>query len=271
MSGAPGRRLAIVGGGFMGGAIAEGLVESGWARESLVVADLREARRHFLTHVLRIPALPDARAAVAEAPTVLFAVKPQNLREVLAQVAPAFTRDKLAISIVAGVPIATFHELLGEVPVVRTMPNTPAAIRHGMTALARGRFAGEAHLAAALEILGTVGRTLVVDESQLDAVTAVSGTGPAYVFLLAEALIEAAVQQGLSREQARTLACQTFVGAAKLLVHDPAEPAELRARVTSPNGTTHAAVTHLLGQRWPETFIEAVHHAHRRAVELGRG
>ena len=264
------KQLAIVGGGFMGGALAEGLVDSGWKRDSIVVAEVREQRRHFLTEVLRVPATADAAEAVRDAETVLFAVKPQNVREVLTRVAPAFTPQKLAISIAAGVPIATFQELLGDVPVIRTMPNTPAAIGHGMTALSRGRFATDAHLATALNILSTVGKTIVVDESHMDSVTAVSGSGPAYVFLLAEALITAAMEQGLSREQAHMLTYQTFIGAANLLMHDPAEPAELRARVTSPNGTTHAAVTHLLENHWPDVFVEAVHRAHRRAAELGR-
>jgi pyrroline-5-carboxylate reductase len=263
-------RLAIIGGGFMGGALAEGLIDSGWRREDLVVAKVRQARRHFLVEELRVPTMEDAAAAVALAPTVLFAVKPQEMGRVLEQVAPAFTADKLAISIAAGVRIATLESALGEVPVIRTIPNTPAAVGLGASALARGRFATDAHLATAIDILGAVGKTVIVEEGQLNAVTAVSGSGPAYVFYLAEGLIAAAIAEGLSREQAYTLTCQTFVGAAHLLSHDPAGPAELRARVTSPHGTTHAAITFLEERGWLATFQQAVARARQRSEELGR-
>jgi len=264
------KRLAIVGGGFMGGALAEGLIDSGWRRDDLVVAEVSQTRRHFLIEELRVPATEDAAAAVALAPTVLFAVKPQDMGRVLEQVAPAFSAEKLAISIAAGVRIATLESALGDVPVIRTMPNTPAAVGLGATALARGRFATDAHLATAINILGTLGKTVIVDEPQLDAVTAVSGAGPAYVFYLAEGLIAAAMAEGLSREQAYALTYQTFVGAAHLLSHDPAGPAELRARVTSPNGVTLAAIAYLEERGWLETFQQAVARARQRSEELGR-
>jgi pyrroline-5-carboxylate reductase len=169
------------------------------------------------------------------------------------------------------VTIETYERELGPVPVIRTMPNTPAAIGMGVTAIARGTHASDQHLAEALNILSTVGKVVVVNESQMDAVTAVSGTGPAYVFYLAQGLIEAAVELGMTKEQAFTLTYQTFRGAATLLGHDPAGPEELRARVTSPGGTTHAAITHLEETKWKEVFKEAVTAARDRAVELGRG
>ena len=218
---------------------------------------------------LKLPCVRNAREAVAEAPTVLFAVKPQDFAAALANVAPAFSRDKLAISIAAGVKIAVMEAALN-CPVIRCMPNTPAAIGAGVTALARGQHATDTHLMTAFNILSAVGKAIIVQESQMDAVTAVSGTGPAYVFYLAEALIEAAMKEGLTREQAYALTYQTFVGASQLLQHDHAGPAELRMRVTSPNGTTHAAITHLQSKGWAETFIEAVHKARTRSEELGR-
>ena len=263
------RRLAIVGGGFMGSALAEGLIDSGWSRESLIVAEIRKARREFLTDRLKLETTNDAREAVADARTVLFAVKPQDIVQTLRHVAPSFTPEKLAISICAGVTIRTFEETLGDVPVIRTMPNTPAAIGLGVTAIARGRHATDAHLADTLNILSTVGKVVIVDESQMDAVTAVSGTGPAYVFYLAEALIEAAQAEGLDKEQAHILTYQTMIGAARLMLHDPAGPKELRARVTSPGGTTHAAITHLEEHGWAETFKAAVACARKRSRELG--
>ncbi len=264
------RRLAIIGGGFMGVALAEGLVASGWDRDEIIVAGRQESRRKALEERLGLHTTSDSAAAVAGAHTVLFAVKPQDMREALAQVAPSFRPDKLAITIAAGIRIARLETSLGGCPVIRAMPNTPAAIGMGVTAVAKGRTATDTHLVTALNILGCVGKTVIVDEAQMDAVTAVSGTGPAYVFLLAEALIEAALQEGLHREQAYALVYQTFAGASRLLTHDPATPAELRARVTSPNGTTHAAVTMLQRAHWVRTFTEAVHAARVRSEELGR-
>lgn len=264
-------KTAIIGGGFMGGALAEGLLDSGWGRETLVVAEVRNARREFLTQHLRVPTVESAVEAVQQAHTVVFAVKPQQIKETLAQVKPVWAPGKLVISVCAGVKIQMFESLLGDVPVIRTMPNTPAAIGMAVTALARGRFATDKHLADALNILSAVGKIVVVEESQMDAVTAVSGTGPAYIFYLAESLIEAANELGLAREQAFTLVYQTMRGAATLLAHDPAGPTELRKRVTSPGGTTHAAITHLEGANWKQAFKDAVAAARRRAQELGGG
>ena len=262
-------RLAILGGGFMGGALAEGLIDSGWAPEDLIVAEIRSARRAFLEDHLKLPTTENASAAVRDAESVLFAIKPQDVQRCLDTVAPAFSPGKLAISICAGVRTRHFESVLGDVPVIRAMPNTPAAIGQGATAIARGRFAKDDHLAAALNILSTVGRVVVVEEAQMDAVTAVSGTGPAYVFYLAEALISAAQKEGLTKEQAYVLVYQTFVGASELLSHDPAGPAELRARVTSPGGTTQAAIEYLEKNEWLRIFEEAVHRARERSEELG--
>jgi pyrroline-5-carboxylate reductase len=262
-------RLAILGGGFMGGALAEGLIDSGWSAQDIIVAEIREARRTFLTDHLKVPCTSDALAAAGDAASVLFAVKPQDIQPVLETVAPAFGPAKLAISICAGVRTAALERTLGEVPVIRAMPNTPAAIGQGATAIARGRFAREDHLASALNILSTVGRVVVVEESQMDAVTAVSGTGPAYLFYLAEAMISAAQKEGLTKEQAYVLVYQTLVGASELLSHDPAGPAELRARVTSPGGTTQAAIEHLERNGWREIFEQAVRRARERSEELG--
>ena len=263
-------RLAIVGGGFMGGALAEGLIDSGWNRDGIIIAEVRNARREFVTNQLRVPTTDDAAEAVAQADTVVFAVKPQQIHETLRNVKQAFAPDKLAVSVCAGVRIATYENELGDVPVIRTMPNTPAAIGMGVTAIARGQFATDQHLADALNILSTVGKVVVVNEDQMDTVTAVSGTGPAYVFYLAEGLIEAAQDLGLTKQQSFTLVYQTLRGAASLLAHDGAGPMELRSRVTSPNGTTHAAITHLESKQWKELFKQAVSAAKNRAEELGK-
>ena len=263
------RQLAILGGGFMGGALAEGLIDSGWSRDDLVLAEVREARREFLTDHLGLHATSSVASAVSQAKSLLFAVKPQDIEAALVNAATAWSPDQLVISICAGVKTEAFERALPNAPVIRTMPNTPASIGAGATAIAKGRYAGASHLATAINILSAVGKVVVVDEDQMDAVTAVSGTGPAYVFLLAESLIKAAQDEGLTREQAHVLSYQTILGAARLLGHDAAGPRELRERVTSPGGTTQAAMEHLEKHDWAEIFVAAVGRARERSAELG--
>jgi pyrroline-5-carboxylate reductase len=263
------RQLAILGGGFMGGALAEGLIDSGWSVDDLIVAEVREARREFLTGHLGLDTTSSIADAVLSARSLLFAVKPQDIAAALEKTVESYDPEQLVISICAGVKTETFENVLSNAPVIRSMPNTPASIGAGATAIAKGQHAGDSHLATAINILSTVGKVVVVEEDQMDAVTAVSGTGPAYVFLLAELLIEAAQQEGLTREQAHVLSYQTILGAARLLGHDAAGPKELRDRVTSPGGTTHAAITHLETHRWREIFVEAVGRARERSAELG--
>ncbi len=262
-------RLAILGGGFMGGALAEGLIDSGWSPSHLIVADrLAERRRHLEEH-LGVPTTADVAQASIDAETVLFAVKPQDVGALLESLRAGFDSQRLVISICAGVKTATFEDALGDVPVIRAMPNTPAAIGQAATAIASGRFAHERHLATALNILSTVGKVVVVDETQMDAVTAVSGTGPAYGFYLAESMIRSAQNLGLEADQAHVLVYQTIAGAARLMMHDPAGPQELRTRVTSTGGTTQAALEHLQERDWSEIFEEAVERAWKRSKELG--
>jgi len=264
------KQLAILGGGFMGSAIAAGLIESGWRREDLIVAEVREARREFLTQQLQLETTEDSPAAIASAEVVLIAVKPQAIEPALMEVAAGHQNDQLLLSVCAGITTTTIEARVEGAHVIRAMPNTAAAIGTSATAIARGTYASDSDLATAINILSAVGKVVVVDEAQIDAVTAVSGTGPAYVFFLAEALIEAAQREGLSREQAHVLTYQTLLGSARLLSHDTAGPAELRARVTSPGGTTDAAIRHLESAGWQEVFIEAVGQARKRAGELGR-
>jgi len=262
-------RLAILGGGFMGGALAEGLIDSGWRAADILVAEKIDDRRRHLEQHLEVATTADAAEASERAETVLFAVKPQDVENLLEELKWGFGKQRLAISICAGVRIATFERFLDQAPVVRAMPNTPAAIGLGATAVALGTHANEDHLATAIGILEAVGKVVVVDEAQMDAVTAVSGSGPAYVFYLAETLINAALAEGLDRDQADVLVYQTLVGAARLLQQDPADPQELRARVTSPGGTTQAAIEHLQTSDWARILAEAVGKARVRSEELG--
>jgi pyrroline-5-carboxylate reductase len=211
----------------------------------------------------------DPIQAIKGRDVIVVAVKPRDVPDLLKVMAGEVDAGQIVISLAAGVTLQTYEAQLGPVPVVRAMPNTPALVREGVTGIAPGSHAGPAHLDVAREILGAVGTVRVMEESLLDAVTAVSGTGPAYVFLLAEALTEAAMREGLPRDVAEGFVHQTIRGAGHLLTNTDKSPAELRYEVTSPGGTTAAAM-HILEERGFRAVVEdAVRAAAVRARELG--
>lgn len=258
--------LAFVGGGAMGGSIARRLIEAGTDPAGMLVVDLSPDIRAEYER-LGVAVSDDVRS-VAGAGTIVVAVKPQHLGSVLEPLAGALASE-LIVSVVAGVPTRVYEQHLGPVAVVRCMPNTPALIGMGMTALAGGFHVSDDQLAAAERILTQVGRTVIVAEEDLDAVTAVSGSGPAYVFLLAEALIAAAREQGLDDDTASLLVQQTLVGAAQLLSDSPDGPDVLRVRVTSPGGTTQEALGVFESEDFRGAVSRAVAAATRRSRELG--
>lgn len=260
--------IAVIGVGAMGTAIVQGLMEAGWERLDLRLADASVERVEALLAEGHI-AYTDPTIAAESAEVVLLAVKPQVMDGVLAELAPVITDRHLVVSIAAGITTTAIEAALGDIPVVRCMPNTPALVGKGMTGLAPGTHATEAHLARAEELLAAVGQTVVVEEAQLDAVTGVSGSGPAYVFLLAEALEEAAIAEGLAPEHARLLAEQTVAGAGALLDSSPMTAEELRRQVTSPNGTTEAALRALENDGFRRVMRGAVRAATERSRELG--
>jgi pyrroline-5-carboxylate reductase len=256
--------LALVGGGRMGAALVGGLLGAGWEPGRLTVVEAVEARRHELT-----VAFPGVRV-VAEPPAgggAVLAVKPGDVPAAASALAAAGVER--VVSIAAGVRLATLEASLPGVPVVRAMPNTPALVGAGVTAIAAGTHAGEADLAWAEEVLGAVGRVVRVGEPLLDAVTGLSGSGPAYVFLVAEALIDAGVLVGLPRDLSATLALQTLLGAARLLVETGEGPEALRAAVTSPGGTTAAGLRALEAAGVRAAFLDAVVAATERSRQLG--
>jgi pyrroline-5-carboxylate reductase len=260
-------RLEIVGGGRMGEALVVGLLNGGWARpEEMVVVEPVAERRDQLA--ARFPGLGLSASAVGADGAVL-AVKPVDAEAACRDIAAAGAARVL--SILAGVPPARIQEWLdSEVPVVRAMPNTPALVGAGAAAIAPGATAGEADLDWAQAILGAVGVVQRVPESALDAVTGLSGSGPAYVFLVAEALIEAGVLNGLPRSTATVLVIQTLIGSARLLAESGDTPEGLRAAVTSPGGTTAAGLRILENHAVRSAFLEAVTAATERSRELGQ-
>lgn len=265
-------RLALLGGGKMGEALLGGLLDAGWAAEDLAVAETIPDRRHFLEgRFPKVRVVPAPAWAVAEADVVVVAVKPPDVAPALEGAVSALSPGTLVLSIAAGVTLAALEGLVPEYPVVRAMPNTPALVRQGVAAIAAGTHAGDEHMARAEAILASVGRVVRVPESLLDAVTGLSGSGPAYVFLLAEALVEAGVGVGLPRPVAQTLVIQTLLGSAALLAQGPDGPEALRAAVTSPGGTTAAGLAALESRAVRAAFLEAVAAATERSRQLGRG
>jgi pyrroline-5-carboxylate reductase len=263
-------RLALLGGGRMGEALIGGLLDAGTAPEDVAVAEISPERRHALeTRFPKIRVVPAPAWAVAEAEVVVVAVKPGDVAGALEGAASALVPETLIISIAAGVTIATLEALVPGYPVVRAMPNTPALVRQGAAAISAGSHAGDQHLARAESILSAVGTVVRVPEVLLDAVTGLSGSGPAYVFLLAEALIEAGVHSGLPRPVSQALVIQTLLGSATLLAGGTESPEALRAAVTSPGGTTAAGLAALEARAVRAAVLEAVAAATARSKELG--
>jgi pyrroline-5-carboxylate reductase len=264
-------RLALLGGGRMGEALVSGLLDAGWDGEQVAVAEVDSERRRALEG--RFPSVrvvPSPAWAAAESDVVVVAVKPNDVGEALGACAAVLAPGALVLSIAAGVTLATLEAVLPEHPVVRAMPNTPALVRQGAAAIAPGRLADDTHLELAERILGAVGIVVRVPEKLLDAVTGLSGSGPAYLFLVAEALIEAGVLVGLPRETANLLVRQTLLGSASLLRDSDDGPEALRAAVTSPGGTTAAGLQVLEAHGVRAALLAAVESATERSRELGR-
>jgi pyrroline-5-carboxylate reductase len=264
-------RIALLGGGRMGAALVGGLLDAGWDANELSIAEIDGERRVALEHQFaKVRVVPSAAWAVADADVVIVAVKPNDVAATLEIALPALGSDTLILSIAAGVTIATLEALAPERPVVRAMPNTPAVVGVGASAIAGGSNARADHLELAERLLGAVGVVVRVGEPALDAVTGLSGSGPAYVFLVAEAMIEAGVLVGLTRDIASKLVVQTLLGSATLLARDGAGPEELRAAVTSPGGTTAAGLRELEAHGVRAAVLDAVSAAAARARELGQ-
>lgn len=253
----------------MGEALLRGLLTAGWAPADIALAVRRPERAEALAATSGCVAGLDPAAAAAGRRVVIIATKPRDVGPLLDRVGASITTEQVVVSVAAGVPIARFEANLGDVAVIRAMPNTPALVGEGITGMAAGTFADEPAIEAARTVLAAVGGVRLVDEPLMDAVTAVSGTGPAYVFLLAEALTEAAVREGLPRDLAEMVVHQTVRGAGHLLTDTGRSPSELRGQVTSPGGTTAAAV-HILEQGGFRALVEdAVRAAADRSRQLG--
>lgn len=264
------RPITFLGGGNMATAIIRGLLRAGTPASLISATVRREDAQQALTQGFGIRVGMDNLKAVREAEVVVLSVKPQALDKLLTVVAPAIDRSKLVISVAAGVPVAALERRLGEgARIIRAMPNTPCLVGSGATAVAGGEHATAEDLTLAQAIFDSVGITTVLDEGLLDAVTGLSGSGPAYIFLIIEALSDAGVKVGLSRHVALKLAAQTVLGSARLLIETNAHPGQLKDQVTSPGGTAIAGLHTLEAGGLRTTLIDAVEAATRRAKELG--
>jgi pyrroline-5-carboxylate reductase len=269
----PERKIAILGGGRIGEALLSGLLSSGWRNADEIAVGERGAERVADLHErYGVEASTDNRAAVAGAGLVVVAVKPQDIDALLDDVGGLLTPEQTVVSVAAAIPTKHIEAHISEdVPVVRAMPNSPATVHEGMAGICAGAHAGDEHLALAEEALSHLGRVVRVPESWMDAITAVSGSGPAYFALLAEAMIEAGILLGLSREISTTLVVQTMFGTAKQLRDERMHPVELREAVTSPGGTTIAAIRELEQAGVRAAFLNAIQAAMDRARELAEG
>ncbi len=262
--------IAFIGGGNMASAVIGGLVKAGRPPASIVVVEPFEAQREKLAQAFGVAPQAAADARLASAATVVWAVKPQLFAEAAAPCA-AHVGRALQLSVMAGIRSDAIVRASGSARVVRAMPNTPALIGQGIAGLYARPEVSAAEREEIQTLLAPTGQTLwVAREDDLDAVTAISGSGPAYVFYFLEAMMQAAVEMGLSEAQGRTLAQATFAGASALAQQSPLSPATLREQVTSKGGATHAAITSLEASGVKAAFVKALHAARSRAQELGR-
>ncbi len=262
--------VGFIGTGNMAEALIRGLIHAGVAgKEQIVGSEPREERRTEMTERYGVRAVPNNVEVARQAEILVLSVKPQVMARVLDEIGPEIHPHALVISIAAGIPLAAIEGKLPQARVIRTMPNTPALVGAGATAIAAGGHATEADLQAAKRIFESVGTTVILEEAQMDAVTGLSGSGPAYMFLIIEALSDAGVKVGLSRYNAQALAAQTVLGSAKLLIETKEHPGRLKDMVTSPGGTAIAGLHTLEAGGLRTTLMNAVEEATRRSRELG--
>lgn len=263
--------VAILGAGVMGETVVSGLVRAGRPPSDLMLSERRPDRADELRERYGVDVVSNIEAAT-KADTLMLVVKPQDMPDVLDEIASVVRPGQLVISLAAGITTAMIESRLPEgVAVVRVMPNTPALVDEGMAAISRGTHCDEEHLVEAEELMKATGKVIRVPEKQQDAVTAISGSGPAYLFFVVEAMIEAGVHLGLPRSTATELVIQTMVGSAKLLRETGEHPTVLRERVTSPGGTTAAAIRELEEHKVRAAFMVALESARDRSRALASG
>jgi len=275
-------KIGFIGAGNMGEAIVGAIIKAGIFDSSMIcVSDISDARLHVLGKKYGVKTMKDNFMLFSQSDIVLLAVKPQQIDQMLSQIAAQknfkVPNRKLVISIAAGIPISKIENLLyapldkisaEKLPIIRAMPNTPALVLAGISGMSSNKFAGAEDIKTARKILEAMGKVIEFNEEDLDGVTALSGSGPAYVFYLVEAMVEGGIAVGLNREDAATLTLSTLSGSIKLMTEQNESPERLRKKVTSPGGTTEAAFMVMTSHRVKESIIKAIAAAARRSKEL---
>lgn len=265
------KTIGFIGCGNMGSALLSGIIEKGYHKNNIIVSEADEVKRKALQVAYGVTTVDDNDTLVAEADVILLAVKPQVMNDVLSALTTSCT-GRLFISVAAGKTIASIAAHVGgeQAKVIRVMPNTPALIGAGMTVLSYAKSISDEEKAFAKDIFGAVGHVLEMDEAYMDIVTAISGSGPAYVFAFVEAFIAAGISHGLSEGDAKTLITQTFYGASRMLLETETSPTTLRKNVTSPGGTTEQGLAALGEGNVYDAIADAVRRAKERSEELSR-
>jgi pyrroline-5-carboxylate reductase len=266
--------LAIIGAGNMAEAIVRGVIAKNVLRaDQIIAADVSQQRRELFEKQLHVRAVAENIDAARDAQIILLSVKPQHMATALGGLGAVLSEKNLIISIAAGIGTTFIEKHLGERKnwrVIRTMPNTPMLVAEGMVAMAAGKLANKEDMASARRLFEAAAEVIELDEQHIDTVTAISGSGPAYFFFLVEQMIAAGIDLGLSPEHAALLAKKTAAGAARMLATSTDPPPELRRKVTSPGGTTEAAIDHMTKNNWPKITVDAIKAAQRRGKELGQ-
>ncbi|KJS77993.1 MAG: Pyrroline-5-carboxylate reductase [Desulfotomaculum sp. BICA1-6] len=267
------KRIGIIGGGAMAEAIISGILNAGLVTpKHIIVSDMSDGRREHLQNRYGVAAIRDNTEVVHHADLLILAVKPYVIGDVLAQTGGHINENQTVISIAAGITTGFIEKLLvGKVPVVRVMPNTPLLVGAGATAVCSGRWASESHRQLALTLFGAVGLAVPVVENLMDAVTGLSGSGPAYMYVIAEAMADAGVRAGLSREISLALAAQTMLGASRMLLETGSHPGVLKDMVTTPGGTTIEGLYALEEGNLRAVIGKAVENACRRSRQMSEG
>ena len=265
------KKIGFIGSGAIAEALTSGIIKAGLINPNqIIVNDIHQSRLDYMQKKLGVHTTLNIQELVKEVNILFLTVKPQVIHSVLETLAPFITPTTLVVSVVAGVTTRILQEKMPCIPIIRAMPNTPVAVGEGMTVITLGEFAGKQNGELVLTIFSSVGRAIIMDESAMDAVTGLSGSGPGYAFVLIDALSDAGVWVGLSRENAIILAAQTLLGAAKMVLETGEHPAKLRDMVTSPGGTTIAGI-HVLEQRGVRVaLMDAVKAATKRSQDMGK-
>ncbi|MDF2569777.1 MAG: proC [Sporomusa sp.] len=265
------KQIGFIGGGAMAEALIRGILNAGLVAPSqIVVSDVSTERLDYLRGAFTVSTTADSQEIAKQADILFLTVKPQVISSVIDSIAPVVAKTTVVVSVAAGVTIATFQSKMPGVPIIRVMPNTPVAVGEGMSAMALGKYATSAVSEPVSKVFASVGKVVTVNEDAMDAVTGLSGSGPAYAFVLIDALTDAGVKVGFSRQTAVLLAAQTLMGSAKMVLETGEHPAKLRDMVTSPGGTAITGV-HVLEQNSVRAaLIDAVVAATNRSREMGR-